>query len=273
MHPRNASRIDPMDSPADPVAKPPVNWGLGLTRTAIAVVVLGFAFSWFGVYDTSEIPFWLRTAYWVALMAIGFASAAVCTPLVERVLAKAHPAVMIATASAVMSVPITVALIFLNRLRDGEMPPLSLWPTLYLYVIVVSALLTTGQYLVYWQTQKQAPAAPPAQPATPGTATSFLDRLPVRLRTAEIWAVSSEDHYLRVHTSMGEEMILMRLADAVRELAALDGLQTHRSWWVARGGLADAGRVDGRLVLKLKSGTEVPVSRTYLAAVRDKGWV
>ncbi len=46
----------------------------------------------------------------------------------------------------------------------------------------------------------------------------------------------------------------MRLADAVRELASVEGLQTHRSWWVARDGLADTSRANGKLVLKLKSG-------------------
>ena len=73
-----------------------------------------------------------------------------------------------------------------------------------------------------------------------------------------VYAVSAEDHYLRVHTSAGETMILMRLADAVRELAALEGLQTHRSWWVAKQGLADVSRGDGKVTLKLKSGVEAP---------------
>ena len=32
-------------------------------------------------------------------------------------------------------------------------------------------------------------------------------------------------------------------------------------------------RENGKLVLKLKSGVEAPVSRTYLPSVREKGWV
>ena len=83
--------------------------------------------------------------------------------------------------------------------------------------------------------------------------------------------MSSEDHYLRIHTSRGEELILMRLADAVRELDGAAGVQVHRSWWVAKGGVADAKRDNGKLVLVLKSGTEVPVSRTYLTAAKEAG--
>ena len=69
------------------------------------------------------------------------------------------------------------------------------------------------------------------------------------------------------------EAFWIRLADAIRELQGLEGLQTHRSWWVARQGLADVVKGDGRLVLKLKSGAEAPVSRTYIKDVRAAGWI
>jgi hypothetical protein len=110
----------------------------------------------------------------------------------------------------------------------------------------------------------------------PGLSTApsrFLERLPVRLRGAEIWAVEAEDHYLRVHTSAGQDLILLRMADAVAELEGQEGMQVHRSWWVARAGIADARRGDGRATLTLKDGSEAPVSRTYAAELRRRGWV
>ena len=99
----------------------------------------------------------------------------------------------------------------------------------------------------------------------------FLQRLPVKYRGADLWAISSEDHYLRVHTDRGEEMILMRLADAIRELGEDNGLQTHRSWWVSRTGIRSARREGGRVLLELKSGEDVPVSRSYQPALKDAG--
>ena len=54
---------------------------------------------------------------------------------------------------------------------------------------------------------------------------------------------------------------------------ALDGLQTHRSWWVAEAGVDKGKSANGRIVLALKSGVEAPVSRTYAKAVREAGWV
>jgi DNA-binding LytR/AlgR family response regulator len=42
---------------------------------------------------------------------------------------------------------------------------------------------------------------------------------------------------------------------------------------VARQGLADVSRGDGKVTLKLKSGVEAPVSRANLKVVREAGWL
>ena len=100
----------------------------------------------------------------------------------------------------------------------------------------------------------------------------FLDRLPLKLRGAEIWAIEAEDHYLRLHTSKGQDLILLRLADAISELEGVEGAQAHRSWWVARDAIVAAERGDGRATLTLKDGSQVPVSRTYARTLRELGW-
>ena len=97
-------------------------------------------------------------------------------------------------------------------------------------------------------------------------------RLPPRLRGGELFAVEAEDHYLRLHTSRGQDIILMRLADAVIELEGLEGARVHRSWWVARGAVVGAERGGGRGALTLKDGSVAPVSRTYSRALRAAGW-
>lgn len=244
-------------------------WILSFGRWAALTLALGLGFAWFEVYGTSEIPLPLRVVYWTGLMAVGVISSIVASPLVfDKWLPRAHIAIQIAVVAAIISVPITAGLVAIESM-DGSLLPPVWWLTQYGYVIVVSALLTTGTWVV--ERLLESPRAP--SPAQPGAGRpAFTDRLPVRLRSAELYAIESEDHYLRVHTSAGQEMILMRLADAVRELTGVEGLQTHRSWWVARQGLADVVKGDGRLVLKLKSGAEAPVSRTYAKAVKDAGW-
>ncbi|WP_247878916.1 LytTR family DNA-binding domain-containing protein [Azospirillum brasilense] len=114
-----------------------------------------------------------------------------------------------------------------------------------------------------------APAFPPAERAEP----AFLARLPARLGR-DLLALEMEDHYVRAHTAEGSDLILMRLRDAIAELAGLDGMQVHRSHWVAAAAVAGVERKpDGKLVLVLRDGRRVPVSRSHAAAVREAGWV
>jgi DNA-binding LytR/AlgR family response regulator len=84
--------------------------------------------------------------------------------------------------------------------------------------------------------------------------------------------VEAEDHYLRLHTSLGQDLILMRLGDAVTELEGIEGARTHRSWWVARDAVSRVEREDGRVRLVLVDGASAPVSRAYIKALRAAGW-
>ena len=133
-------------------------------------------------------------------------------------------------------------------------------------VLLISGAMTALNYL-----SERAPRETHAAPA--GAAPPrFFDRLPPRLRGADVYAVEAEDHYLRLHTSKGHDLILMRLSDAIAELEGVEGAQTHRSWWVARDGIDGARRGDGRARLTLKTGAEAPVSRTFARALREAGW-
>ncbi len=264
------------DTPATAEPAPPPALALRMARGAGVAVGLGLIFAWFGVYQTSQFPFAERVIYWTGLMLLGIVSGSLISPLItERLMPRAHPAVQVGIASLLISVPITLGLIAIEAASDGTVAPPAWWLEQYAYVLVVTVLLTSMAWVMEAYAKRPAAALPVATPGAPQTATAspFLDRLPAKFRTADIHAVSAEDHYLRVHTSAGETMILMRLADAIRELAGIEGLQVHRSWWVARNGFADTNRDDGKLTLKLKSGAEAPVSRTYAKAVKDAGWL
>lgn len=277
MQPRKTRETPVTQLSAPPEAGQPGKlpaWAVSMLRGSAISIGLGVIFAWFGVYGTAEIPFPARIVYWSGLIAVGAATALFVSPLVfERWLKTAHPALQIAVASLLISLPVTIGIIILEAAGDGSLTQPMWWGQQYLYVVVVSALLTTGGWaLDRLQEKSAAMALATTQPASAGSP-AFAERLPIKFRSGTVYAVSAEDHYLRVHTSLGETMVLMRLADAVRELASLEGLQTHRSWWVAKQGLADASRDDGKVTLKLKSGAEAPVSRTYQKAVKDAGWL
>ncbi|MCB1383384.1 MAG: LytTR family transcriptional regulator DNA-binding domain-containing protein [Notoacmeibacter sp.] len=122
----------------------------------------------------------------------------------------------------------------------------------------------TGDIALASHPGPQSPAAAP-RPA-------LLDRLPGSKRGPLI-RLEVQDHYVLVVTAKGREMLLMRLADAIRETEPVDGLQVHRSHWVARDGVADVIREtgkNGRTLLRTTDGAEIPVSRGNVAGV--KGW-
>jgi DNA-binding LytR/AlgR family response regulator len=118
------------------------------------------------------------------------------------------------------------------------------------------------------------PAGDPKQSLAPVTAPPA--ELPPLLRRLKpenrglIRHIAVEDHYTFVKTSRGSELILLRFSDALAEIGGSHGLQVHRSHWVADDFVCELKRVEGRLMLKLADGTEVPVSRTYIAEVRAR---
>lgn len=114
-----------------------------------------------------------------------------------------------------------------------------------------------------------APSAP-ARADWPGS--PFLRRIPARLGQ-DLLALEMEDHYIRIHTSLGSDLLLMRLRDAVEELATVPGLLVHRSYWVTAAAVLRVEReAGGRLTLILRNGLRVPVSRRRAIAVRAAGW-
>jgi hypothetical protein len=115
--------------------------------------------------------------------------------------------------------------------------------------------------------------SPPDAENTTGKDSRFRDRLPPHLQEAALYAVQSEDHYLRVHTDRGEAMILHRLSDAIAELSAIEGRQVHRSWWVAKAAIQSVRKADSKIEFILTNDLTVPVSRTTAPALRKAGWI
>ncbi len=82
----------------------------------------------------------------------------------------------------------------------------------------------------------------------------------------DIWAITVRDHYVDVQTSLGKSSLLMRFSDAIDEVDCLPGAQVHRSHWVAWSGVGSVCREGGKMILHLKNGHQIPVSRNH----RDK---
>ena len=210
-------------------------------------------------------PLATRILYWLAVLNLGTVVGVGIARLSERWSPLGERPLVWGAAIAVAMTPPTAGLVWAaTRFAFG--PGSGSFGYLLGPVFVISVAMLALNLLA----DRKPPETHVAAAGAP--APKFLERLPPKLRGADVHAVEAEDHYLRLHTSRGSDLILMRLSDAIAELEGLEGAQTHRSWWVARDGYTEARRSDGRGSLMLKSGAEAPVSRTYAKALREAGW-
>jgi len=237
----------------------------GVAIALAAGVVLAFT----GAFGMTGAGFLMRLVYWLPLMVVGAVWGHVCSRKLERWIdIDQRPWLAAAALTLAIGLPLTVVVwaYTLFWFEQGKHPAVARLIHFFPPVLVVTGVLSVLN--VFLQRQPvQTHAAPTGAPAA-----RFPDRLPFKLKGAAIRAVESEDHYLRVHTDRGSDLILMRLSDALAELEGLEGAQTHRSWWVAREAVREVERGDGRATLTLEGGVQVPVSRRYARALRDAGW-
>lgn len=227
-----------------------------------------------GPFGMDRVPIGVRVAYWVAAILAGtLVGVAVSVGVARWIDPAARPAACGVATTLAMTPPATLAVWAVTRLFFPQTAVFASLIGLLGPVLVVSAGMTALNALA--TVRAAIPPAAPAPPVSPVSAPAgvrFRDRLPHRLRSAEIHAVEAQDHYLRVHTDRGSDLVLMRLADAIFELEGIEGAQTHRSWWVARSAVRTVRRDDGRPVLVLTGGLEAPVSRTHGPKLRAAGW-
>jgi len=233
-----------------------------------AAVALVMAVS--GGFGTGVLQILPRILYWLVLFAIG-ALMGVLTGrrVMSRPWLTCRPWLGGAIVTACITPPMAlVAWIGNTLLRHIPLSLSILLIDVLPSTLAVCAAITGLAILVRVRGPAQTHAA--AAGAAPP---KFLARLPAKLKGADIWAVEAQDHYLRLHTSKGRDLILMRLSDAIAELEGIEGARTHRSWWVARAAVVEAVRAEGRATLTLIDGQEVPVSRGYVGTLREAGWV
>lgn len=77
--------------------------------------------------------------------------------------------------------------------------------------------------------------------------------------------VTVRDHLLDVYTDAGVQTLRLRFGDAISELDGLEGMQVHRSHWVARAAVRQLVRERGRVFIEMQDGEMVPVSRGFQA--------
>lgn len=228
---------------------------------------IGLVMAILGPFGSSERTLAERLLYWqICMVGGGFIGVAVDELVRRRV---RHFWVRALLSSGGMTPFVTV----LVGLTNHFLSPMRLtWgnvtePTFQVFVVCFATMVLRQ---LAWAEPVRVEVAPPE--AAPDPTEAFRQRLSARRRAAALLAVEAEDHYLRVHTDAGDELITAKFGDALAELAGAKGFQTHRSWWVAADAIDDVTWLRGRGEAKLKGGMVVPISRTNAGALREAGW-
>jgi hypothetical protein len=232
-----------------------------IAGTIFAVVACVLA----GPFDTDGLPLPIRLVFWLVLIGWNSVKWWLWYGWVGPRTPDRRSAVLAAVLGALLlnaTLPLEIDLMFRAIGR-----PLSLsWLGLYLMALLVAGSISA---LI------AALRGPRAVPVAPVMSTpSLLAQRAGLPDLAGVLSVTAEDHYLRLVLADGRKpLVLFRLSDALPELAAHDGLQVHRSAWVARCHVAGARRDGRRWLLVLADGSEQAVSETFLPAVRAAGWL
>lgn len=242
------------------------------------MVLAGIVLALIGPFGSYELPLTQRLVLWPLMLLSGypvFRGLGVVSRWLGEV-THIPPVVAVPLALAVGALPVTlvVALLWFRVPAGALLQAPGLGP-LYLQVLIVGLIVHVAMHLLFRPAASHGadlPAAPP--PAIPtDAAISPEQALPLPPGFGAIHALKGEDHYVRVIGDGREELILMRMRDAIERLGSADGLRVHRSWWVARAGIS-AVRRDGRAAtITLLNGQEAPVARDMTPALRAAGWL
>lgn len=262
---------------------------IGLIAAAVLAVL--------GALGTDQAPLPYRLMYWAAVIMPGsLLGIAVQTAVIAWGGLSGRRWAEVVLVALLVSVPHTFLVIVASALFFG-IDAITLEVVIFfgLTVLMVALVLTAINSLAAassaippppvasFQSTAAAPAstaiadAQPEPEAEDASALPLLpdliaEKLPMHLCSASLIAIEAEDHYLRIHTDAGSDLVLMRMTDACALLPETAGARVHRSWWAARGATEALNRQGGKFELTLKGGLTVPVSRTMQTALREAGW-
>ena len=228
------------------------------------MTIVGVILALIGPFGSADAPLAVRLVSWLLFAWVGYA---VYNPIgwaVEQLHRSLHlPEIGLWIAGCLIAtIPMTAIVWAIGFWpRPVPMPTGEQALEAYINVLIIGASITVLFHLI--ERSKQAPPAAAAErPAAaartapldaPAPQPAFLERLPGHLGT-DLIALEMEDHYVRAHTALGSELILMRMRDAVAELQGVEGAQVHRSWWVAREHVRGVDRDGRKMGLELANG-------------------
>jgi hypothetical protein len=233
------------------------------------LVAAGLFMGSVGPYGSAAIPAPLRYLYWqLCIVGGGVIGIAIDEGVRRRTRGFWR---RLAASSLLMTPLVTVLVMAIGQVMFGTAGRPGL-PYLVWQVLVISVAVMALRILVWRERAKVIETRTVVVPPLPEAEAAFRRRLSAKRRAARLIAIEADDHYLRVYTDAGEELVTLRFADALDELAAAHGFRVHRSWWVSADAIEAVRWRRGAGEARLAAGLVAPISRTYAPALKAAGW-
>ncbi|MDV3458641.1 LytTR family DNA-binding domain-containing protein [Sphingomonas sp. HF-S4] len=239
----------------DPPPGFPLLWIGSLGAAGLMVVTGGFG--------TGRLMLGHRIGFWLLLMGVNALKWQLWFAWRVRKPGDWPRASLLGTPLLNLTLPVEIALC---GAAVGQPFALNLFET-WGHALAISAMIIAVAAMAAWVVlHRPQPAAAPIPDG------GLLGR--ARVTPDALAAVEAEDHYCRVHSRDGRSTLIhYRFGDALVELAGIDGAQVHRGAWVAGEAVQGVERDGRRWLLQLAGGAAVPVSATYAAEARRRGWL
>ena len=228
----------------------------------VGMLALGILRGISGPFDTLRIiplaP--LRVVYWLIVVAVTFATGSFASLLLHTVMKYRSKWLNILISTCVIGIAVTIVLSVLNLIVFDIWP--STWAELlnqFIIVTLISAVVEVGSF---------APGA--GNPTQNENAVALMQRLPWEKR-GPLVSLSAEDHYVRVTTTNGTKLLLIRLSDAIKEVGDTRSMQIHRSHWVALDQIQKVERSGDRGKGTIKDKSSCTIRRKYMPDIRAAG--
>ena len=234
------------------------------------LIAIGLLMGFLGPFGSDHIPVVTVYVYWmVCMVGGGLIGIALDAVLIRRLTGQWR---RVGVVSVLMSPPVALLVIAAQLVLIGGVFDAPGMLKLLWQVWPISLAVMAVRALVWRQMPVRVETRTVIAPPLPEAEAAFRRRLSARRRNARLIAIEAHDHYLRVHTDAGEELVTLRFADALDELARAHGWRVHRSWWVSAEAVEAVRWRRGAGEIRLLCGVTAPVSRTYAPVLKQAGW-
>lgn len=235
--------------------------------TIVSLVSIGCVLGVAAPFETSHVMRLVpRCVFWCVMVFGCYSWGGFVDALMRQRFGLRLPLMLVVLSGFLTGIGVTVFVMALNALTFGYVPSLSELPEFVLTVMAISMIVTLALNFIGQSMTKPAVEIHQHKDVLP----PILERLPLEKR-GDLVALSVEDHYVRVQTKNGEELVLMRLSDAIKEIGSSVGDQVHRSHWAGFEHVDAVERDGARVFLAMTTGARIPVSRANMSKLKEAG--